>query len=39
MEIARGVARGDLHPMTKTPLGTANIDKENKVSPPSKDKS
>jgi exonuclease-1 len=28
-EIARGVARGELHPMTKAPLGSASQDKEN----------
>jgi len=34
VEIARGVARGELHPMTKAPLGSASHDKENiKVTP------
>ena len=32
-EIAQGVARGDLHPMTKAPLGLGNEDKENVMVP------
>ena len=31
IEIARGVARGDLHPMTKAPLAPSMGDKENIV--------